>query len=214
MKDHEKRDRIIKAAERLFSSRRYHEVTLEEVAKAAKVGKGTIYLYFQDKDDLFIQTASAGFDRMSAQIREAILEQSDFESKLQAVARRIRGFFEGQRWIRAILHELRGGPPGFKKRLHEERRSHFRRLDDLLAPLFRQAVEVGSLRADIEPTALARLFFVFIGGHMHAFEEEAAAAPSLDTMVDLFLHGVARSFPAETHRNTPNVAPQGDSSTP
>jgi AcrR family transcriptional regulator len=214
MKDHEKRDRIIRAAERLFSSRRYHEVTLEEVAKAAKVGKGTIYLYFQDKDDLFIQTASAAFDGMCAQIREALLEEGDFEPKLQAVARRIRGFFEGQRWIRAILHELRGGPPGFKKKLHEERRSHFRRLDDLLAPLFRQAVEASTVRSDIEPSALARLFFVFIGGHMHAFEEEAAAAPSLDTMVDLFLHGVTRSLSTETPRNTSNVVSEGDSPTP
>ena len=46
-----KERRIMEAAERLFTSRRFHEITLEEVAQAAKVGKGTIYL-----DDLEILT--------------------------------------------------------------------------------------------------------------------------------------------------------------
>jgi TetR/AcrR family fatty acid metabolism transcriptional regulator len=214
MKDQDKRERIIKAAERLFSSRRYHEVTLDEAAKAAKVGKGTIYLHFQDKDDLFIHTASAGFDQMSAQVREALLEEADLEQKLRAVARPIRGFFEGRRWIRAILHELRGGPAGFKKRLHEERRGHFRQLDDLLAPLFREAVEAGAVRPDVDPKALARLFFVFIGGHTRAFEEEEGNTPSLDTMVDVFLHGVVRSLSAETPQNTPKAAAEGDPGSP
>lgn len=192
----DKRERIIRAAERLFSSRRYHEVTLDEIARAAKVGKGTIYLHFRDKDDLFIQTASAGFDQMAERIQEALSADGTFDAKLRAVARPMRSFFEGRRWIRAILHEMRGGAPGFRSRLCEERRGHFRRLEDLLAPEFRDAAAAGRVRKDLDPKALARLFFVFIGGHARAFEDELKMSLSLDMMIDIFLCGVCGSAPA------------------
>ena len=62
----DKRIAIMRAAERLFHNRRFHEVTLEEVAEAAQVGKGTIYRYFADKDDLFFQVA---FTRRGTTVR-------------------------------------------------------------------------------------------------------------------------------------------------
>ena len=40
----DKRAQILDAAEKLFKNKRYHEMTLDLVAKEAKVGKGTIYL--------------------------------------------------------------------------------------------------------------------------------------------------------------------------
>jgi len=205
----EKRERIIRAAERLFSSRRYHEVTLEEVARTAKVGKGTIYLHFQDKDDLFIATASAGFDQMTAGIRKAISEGADCEEKLRAISRPIGQFFEGRRWIRGVIHDLRGGDPGFRRRLHEERHQHLRQLDDILGPVFEEAACAGQIRGDLEPRALARLFFDFIGAHARAFEEETERAPSLDALVDLFLHGV--SNPAAPKSGNP-VQTRGEES--
>ena len=48
-----KREQILNALEQLLPGRRFHEITLDEVSRAAQVGKGTIYLYFQDKDALF-----------------------------------------------------------------------------------------------------------------------------------------------------------------
>ena len=47
MAENGKRHHIMLAVEKLATSRRFHEITLEEVAKTAKIGKGTIYHYFQ-----------------------------------------------------------------------------------------------------------------------------------------------------------------------
>ena len=52
----DKRILILKALEDILPGKRFHEITLEEVAKAAGVGKGTIYLYFKDKFDAFGDT--------------------------------------------------------------------------------------------------------------------------------------------------------------
>ena len=68
----DKRLAIMQAAESLFTSRRLHEITLDDVAREAQVGKGTIYRYFQDKDDLFFQTATQGFDELCDLLQQRV----------------------------------------------------------------------------------------------------------------------------------------------
>ncbi len=51
-----KRDAIVRGATRIFAQRGYAGTRIMEVARAAKVGKGTIYEYFRSKEDLFFAT--------------------------------------------------------------------------------------------------------------------------------------------------------------
>ena len=44
---------ILSAAHRVFAEKGFHEATIDEVAKAAKVAKGTVYLYYRSKHDLY-----------------------------------------------------------------------------------------------------------------------------------------------------------------
>jgi AcrR family transcriptional regulator len=67
----QKRRRILDAAARLFAGQRYHDVRLEDVAQAAQVGKGTIYIYFESKDELYLALVDEGFRRLVAELRES-----------------------------------------------------------------------------------------------------------------------------------------------
>src|SRR5690606_14514123 len=70
--DEAKRLAIMKAAAALFAERPYHEVRLDDVAEAAKVGKGTLYVYFRSKEHLYGSLVLEGFtqliDRLSSQV--------------------------------------------------------------------------------------------------------------------------------------------------
>jgi AcrR family transcriptional regulator len=68
--DEKKRQDIIAAAVTLFASRPFHEVRLEDVAAAAKIGKGTIYIYFKNKDDLYASLILDGFSQLVDRVRE------------------------------------------------------------------------------------------------------------------------------------------------
>jgi len=68
--------------EKLFTSRRFHKITVDDVAQAAQVGKGTIYRYFQNKDDFFSQTATAGFDDLCELLCRKVPENSSFFEQL------------------------------------------------------------------------------------------------------------------------------------
>lgn len=57
-----KRERILAAALRLFAHEPYQAVTMDRVAEAAGVAKGTLYLYFPSKDALYLGILSDGLD--------------------------------------------------------------------------------------------------------------------------------------------------------
>jgi AcrR family transcriptional regulator len=57
-----KRERILAAALKLFAHEPYQAVTMDRVAEAAGVAKGTLYLYFPSKDALYLGILSDGLD--------------------------------------------------------------------------------------------------------------------------------------------------------
>ena len=93
MPDQDKRLRIMQAAEKLFASRRFHEITTDEVARQAQVGKGTIYRFFRDKDDLFFETAYAGFDEMCQLVRQKVSPKAAFSQQILQACVQISQFF-------------------------------------------------------------------------------------------------------------------------
>lgn len=80
-----KRQLIMSTAAKLFATRPYHGVRLEDVAAAANVGKGTIYIYFQSKDDLYYSLIYEGFSSLIDEL-ERELENED-EPASQALRR-------------------------------------------------------------------------------------------------------------------------------
>ena len=73
-KEREKEQRknaIIDAAEKLFFSRGFDSVSMEEIAKEVELGKGTLYLYFKSKDSLFFAIVS----RRWTEFGEALTEK-------------------------------------------------------------------------------------------------------------------------------------------
>lgn len=64
--DPDKRRHILDAATQLFAAHPYHEVRLDEVAAAARVGKGTLYIYFGSKEELYLTLVRDGFVEMVA----------------------------------------------------------------------------------------------------------------------------------------------------
>lgn len=50
-----RRDAILKAAERLFRRQRYEAITVDAIAQASHLAKGTVYLYFPTKEAIFLE---------------------------------------------------------------------------------------------------------------------------------------------------------------
>ncbi len=185
-----KREQIMLAAERVFADRRFHEVTLDQVARAAGVGKGTIYLYFSGKEDLFFQVATSGFAQLCEIVERGRPEGASFEAGLLAVCRQISAFFQRRRRLLRLMHTEEGRVSGLHGGLRERWLGHRRQLVTALGRIFAAGAREGAVRTDVPPEALA----VFLLGLLRARARDLLEAPEsvpIETVVSLFLDGAA-----------------------
>lgn len=64
----ERRQELLNAASKVFASKGFHDAKVGDIAAAAKVAKGTVYLYFPDKRTIFVELIDSVFVRLGAAI--------------------------------------------------------------------------------------------------------------------------------------------------
>jgi len=74
--DEQKRERILAVAAEMFATQPFHKVLLSNVAEAAAVGKGTLYIYFKNKEDLYLSVLYSGFSRLVDHLRDQMDENT------------------------------------------------------------------------------------------------------------------------------------------
>lgn len=92
----EQAERMLEAAARLFGAQRFHEVRMEDVAAEAGIGKGTIYRYFEDKDELYLSLLERAGDQLSERIRARVAAAEDPVAKLEGLVAASLEFFAEQ----------------------------------------------------------------------------------------------------------------------
>src|SRR6266436_461614 len=79
----DRRARILDAAVKVFAERGYFSSTVAEIARAAGVADGTIYLYFKSKDDLLLRLFDEKMTQLLAEAKAALAEERDAPSRLK-----------------------------------------------------------------------------------------------------------------------------------
>lgn len=78
----DKRERLVQAAAALFTEYGVRNTSVEQIAKSAKVGKGTLYLYFADKEALFQEVLRGKWEVMAASAIHSLPPGRPFIEKL------------------------------------------------------------------------------------------------------------------------------------
>lgn len=81
----QRRKAIVDAAESLFFSKGYDNVSMDEIAKEAELGKGTLYLYFKDKESLFFAVVNRGVKIFRAMTVEEVKNAQTSGLKVGAI---------------------------------------------------------------------------------------------------------------------------------
>ena len=99
------------AAGRVVAEKGIEGATMEAIAEAAGIAKGTLYLYFKNREDLLERTADYGFEILLREVEEALRTDGTFRRQLRALAWKIIEFFEAHRdFLRLYrgVHEEQG----------------------------------------------------------------------------------------------------------
>ncbi len=199
----DKRRAIMRAAEGLFAGRRYHEVTLDAVARVASVGKGTIYNHFKDKEDLFFQLVTSGFDELCSVLEEKLPPGGGFREQLAAAAREITRFFEARRPLFRMMIAEAGRAQSRRRTVRERWLEHRNGLIDAVACIMKKGVADGEVGRRVPPRALAGLFLGLLRARAHDREHAGIPPVSDRTLVDLFCAGACGRGGARTVARAP-----------
>jgi AcrR family transcriptional regulator len=93
----DKRDRILSAAATVFAERDFHRVQVSDVAERARVGKGTVYLYFPTKDDLHRAALEASLDGVRIEVEAAVAAGREADVTLRAIVLVVQRYERGRR---------------------------------------------------------------------------------------------------------------------
>ncbi|PKL38192.1 MAG: hypothetical protein CVV44_13580 [Spirochaetae bacterium HGW-Spirochaetae-1] len=150
----EKRSAIVKTAIELFIRKGLGETSIDDIVNNARIGKGTFYKFFKDKNDLFFQCADSVFYEMYSHVWKEIKDERDMTRRL---FKRGAAFLDSYpRWVdmmNLVRHASVGSEPFFKTKFKEI-------LDQIMRPIARD-IEVlqheGKIDADLDCLGMAYL---------------------------------------------------------
>jgi AcrR family transcriptional regulator len=70
-----RRQQILSASKQLFADRGFHQTTMEDIANAAELSPGTIYLYFKSKDELFAELSLGVINYFNGRLEKMVLHE-------------------------------------------------------------------------------------------------------------------------------------------
>ena len=155
-KNNEKYYRIIEAATKVFAKKGFYQSKISEIAEEAKVADGTIYIYFENKDDilisLFEEQMKAVIDNMEVQISGI----DDPAKKLERFASTHLDLIENNQDMAEIIQvELRQSGKFMKEYKNEK----FIQYLDIIENIISEGQERGIFREDVIPKVAKRAFF-------------------------------------------------------
>jgi AcrR family transcriptional regulator len=147
---------IQEAAMRVIARKGMAAATMQEIAEEAGVAKGTIYLYFRDREELVERTFEQAMTRLMSEIDQALDRSERFEDKLRAVMNAKLAFFSRNREFFRLYMSLRM-PEGTPERQRRQKRNcqpQYQARREKLAGAIREAMARGEIR-ETDPARLA-----------------------------------------------------------
>ncbi len=153
----QRRESIINTAGELFYEKGYRATTMDEIARAAELSKGTLYLYFSSKNELYVTVVIEGFNILEERLRRLMASDRDVFEKGKAMFMAFvehclehREYFRMTQYI--ITEEARRDIP---RELLEEVAARTYRLLEYVSGLVQEGIDSSVIREDVNPMVFA-----------------------------------------------------------
>ena len=118
---HEVREKIIQAAVECFSESGFAGTKMEEIARKIDLGKGTIYLYFESKEDLFVAICEYYLDALKKQLSSLFASRNGLLADAETLYDNLRSLEKGNQKVMVEMTVESTHNPRLKRALYEHR---------------------------------------------------------------------------------------------
>ena len=154
----EKQRRIFESAIALFAQKGYARASIAEIAVNAGVGKGTVYEYFKNKEDLFFAVFQWYMQKTGTAATVSIAALGGTASqRLMALSESMMQVWDEIKDLFTLTMEFwsASSPSRMQMRFREAFRQGYREFRTIVAAIIRDGIERGEYRGDVDAEALA-----------------------------------------------------------
>ena len=157
----QRRQAILDAAELLFFKKGVEETTMDDVAEAAELSKGTLYLYFKNREDLYHGIYHRGLEVLKSYFEEALRSEGNGLRKVRAIG---EAYYRFSQTHADYFHAMNEMDPGKVDHCDNESNGYKCHLlaedvKKLVARAVQIGIEDGSIRKNLDPKQMAYLLW-------------------------------------------------------
>jgi AcrR family transcriptional regulator len=202
LRDRERRrQQIIAASKRVFLSKGVAEATIKDIAEAAELSPGTLYIYFKNKDELYSSISIRMLKHLSLRLqRVKEIEEITHEERIKAVKEALFEAYEIDPPIFITLSHLQASETldNISADLLNQIMGLSRQSLDILSAIFAKAMSDGSMQ-DFDSQKLALILWALFSG-LVLWEESKRSLdpqkqflkPTLDMAFEIFWRGIVK----------------------
>jgi TetR/AcrR family fatty acid metabolism transcriptional regulator len=186
----DKREAILRAATSVFAHNGYFNSKVADIARAAGVADGTVYLYFKSKEDILHSIFDRSVEEALGAARKQIESVADPKEKLRQIALLHLERLGADRDLAVVFQvELRGST----KFMEEFSAAGFAEYLTLIRATFEEGQRTGVFRSDLKANVVAKVLFGALdemATNWILSKRRYKLAPMADQVLDIFLNGV------------------------
>ena len=185
-----RRETIRVAAQRVIAQRGLAGASMAAIAGEAGVAKGTLYLYFKDRDDLLDQAAGRIFDELLERLKSVLAGDRPLRESLRELVLTKLAFFDAnQEFLRVYVALRLGGKDEARHR--RRRRPQYAHYLEMLTDYLAAAARRGEMKG-FDPARVALFLAEGTSAILQRRLEETGRSPEEDVewIVDLLLNGL------------------------
>jgi TetR/AcrR family transcriptional regulator len=151
-KEHRKEE-ILDAAQKVFFEKGLVTATMDEIAESAELSKGTLYIYYKSKEDLYLTVMMRGMESLYEKYERIVASGHSVVQKVALFVEVYNDFFHANRSFFRMFHFFQ--TPQFHKQVSDELKQtcdiQSARLWDSVIGVLKLGMEEGLIRSDLNP---------------------------------------------------------------
>ncbi|MBN2104659.1 TetR/AcrR family transcriptional regulator [bacterium] len=196
---------ILEIAAELFAQKDFHGVTMDEIAEKVGLSKGTVYLYFETKENLFFSILIDRTKSLMLSLKDTIQSEVSFEASLRDFVFTFLTYFQKHKAYFKLMHsEKTRASMDAHYQMHDYAKEIFNQFNDILAELIKKGVADHCLRS-VDIFSMVKM----LGGILNNFtyyqifiSSTMSPAGETELIIDLFLNGVKKAEVTEVLHET------------
>lgn len=186
---------ILEAAQKVFAKEGFHQATIDEIAKEAELAKGTIYLYFKNKRELFYSLVEEKTEYLMNLLQKEAKREENAVEKLSAIVKHQLEFYEANRdFFKIITSESSRFELGLKDELRKKIMDRYLKYIDIVSQVIEEGMKEGKFKA-LDAKKMAATLRGIIDALAFQWilsKEKESLVSNAPLIMELFLSGVAK----------------------